>query len=229
MHRPANQLLGDWLPQRHVSHSTCSNEDFTVLNDASTDIFILIIPFPILFKLQVPLYRKIMLGFLFSSGAFVMIATILRAYYSLKSIETLIVALGWASRELFVAAVTVALPGIRPLFSKSRWSGSGDKNRSQSNTAGGTFPLSNIISRTRKNDTQMSTSGTFVEHKGMDYSWRKNARRLSSDASDDLIIQPDDDLPPGSHHGNKGITVTTEYSVAHEEAATRNSTMGFRH
>lgn len=47
-----------------------------------------------------PLYRKIALGFLFSSGFFVMIATILRAYYSLQSIETLPIALGWAVREV---------------------------------------------------------------------------------------------------------------------------------
>lgn len=67
---------------------------------SSTDVCVLLIPFPILFKLQVPLYRKIALGFLFSSGFFVMIATILRAYYSLRSIEDLPIALGWAVREV---------------------------------------------------------------------------------------------------------------------------------
>lgn len=196
----------------------------TITNGGRTDLFVLAIPFPILFKLQVPIHRKIALAFLFSSGFFVMIATILRAYYSLKSIETLPIALGWASRELFVAAVTVALPGIRPLFSRSRWAGS-SKNRTRSNTAGGgTFPLSNIMTRSRKNNTEISTSGTYVDHsERFDNAWKRhNARRISSDASDDLIIQHEDQKNGYGQTQNE-ITVTTEYTVAHEEAAAARS------
>ncbi|KAJ5660867.1 uncharacterized protein N7484_000239 [Penicillium longicatenatum] len=46
---------------------------------------------------------------------------VLRAYYSVKDISTLSTALGWASRESIVSALTVCAPGIKPLISSSRW------------------------------------------------------------------------------------------------------------
>lgn len=84
----------------------------------------MLIPVPILIKLQLPLARKIILVLMFSSGIFIMICTVLRAYYSLKDISTLNIALGWATRECFVAAIVVSLPGIKPLLRGSRWLGS---------------------------------------------------------------------------------------------------------
>lgn len=61
---------------------------------------------------------------MFSSGIFIMICTILRAHYSLGDITNLPIALGWADRECFVAAIVVSLPGIKPLFRNTRWLGS---------------------------------------------------------------------------------------------------------
>lgn len=76
---------------------------------------------PILFRVQVPLSHKLILMTLFSLGFFVIIATVLRAHYSLVSISTLPVALGWASRETFVATLVACAPGIKPLVSRVRW------------------------------------------------------------------------------------------------------------
>ena len=69
---------------------------------------------------------------LFSMGFFCIIATILRAYYSLLSIDTLSIALGWASRETFVGTVVACAPGIKPLFSSAHWfrsSSAGSRDR----------------------------------------------------------------------------------------------------
>lgn len=60
-----------------------------------------------------------------------MICTILRAYYSLTSITNLPIALGWADRECFVAAIVVSLPGIKPLFRNTRWLGSTNRKNSK--------------------------------------------------------------------------------------------------
>jgi hypothetical protein len=87
-----------------------------------TDVVLIAIPIPIVFASQLPLHRKIVLSILFSSGGFVMIAAGLRAYYSVKNIETLNVALGWASREVFVATIAVSAPSIKPLFDRKKWS-----------------------------------------------------------------------------------------------------------
>lgn len=91
-----------------------------VLNVIS-GLSILIIPLPILWRIRVPIRRKLALAAIFSLGYFVIIATILRAYYSLLSLDTLPTALGWASRELVCATVAACIPGIKPLFSKSHW------------------------------------------------------------------------------------------------------------
>ena len=62
-----------------------------VLNSL-TDLGIIILPMPLLFKVKVPWKQKVALVGLFSLGFFVIVATILRAYYSLKSLDTLIIA-----------------------------------------------------------------------------------------------------------------------------------------
>ena len=90
---------------------------FNVLSDIS----ILVIPLPILWRVQIPIRRKLALGLVFSLGYFVIITTILRSYYSLLALDMLPVALGWASRETFCATVAVCAPGIKPLFSETHW------------------------------------------------------------------------------------------------------------
>jgi hypothetical protein len=89
--------------------------------NALSDISILVIPLPILWRVQIPIRRKIALGVVFSLGYFVIITTILRSYYSVLSLNTLPIALGWASRETFCATIAVCAPGIKPLFSKTHW------------------------------------------------------------------------------------------------------------
>lgn len=131
-----------------------------------------------------------MLLILLCSGAFVIIATILRAYYSLKSITLLPVAAGWTSRETFVAAVAVSIPGIKPMFSRSRWfrfrstgdeaynSGTGAKSGShQLRTIGGS---NQPPSFGRDQEAQGDWRVRGVEIKGT---------RLSSDGgSEDIIL-----------------------------------------
>jgi hypothetical protein len=91
-----------------------------ILN-AFSDLSVICVPMPLLFKVKVPLSRKLMLIGLFSLGLFCIAATVLRAYYSLLSLSTLTVALGWTSREIFVSTLVACAPGIKPLFSKTRF------------------------------------------------------------------------------------------------------------
>ncbi|KAJ5661187.1 uncharacterized protein N7484_000559 [Penicillium longicatenatum] len=93
-----------------------------VLNVMS-DVMIMVIPILMLGKLQVAFQRKIILALMFTSGVFIMICTVLRCYYSLGDISNLPLALRWADRESFVAAIVVSLPGIKPLFRGVGWLG----------------------------------------------------------------------------------------------------------
>ncbi|KAI5924177.1 hypothetical protein F4810DRAFT_719425 [Camillea tinctor] len=88
--------------------------------DILTDIGIMAIPLPMLLQSSLSVKRKISLGVLFSSGIFVMICATLRAYYSLRDIQTLSVALGWASREVLVASIVVCAPALKPLVSSAK-------------------------------------------------------------------------------------------------------------
>lgn len=78
-------------------------------------------PLPVIFSARVSPLRRLILIMLLCSGSLVMVAAILRAYYSLQTIRYMAIATGWSSRELFVAAIVTSMPGIKPLFSSSRW------------------------------------------------------------------------------------------------------------
>ncbi|RAH70211.1 uncharacterized protein BO66DRAFT_392013 [Aspergillus aculeatinus CBS 121060] len=88
----------------------------TVTLNVVTDVYLISIPFPILFKARLPWREKLELVVLFSGGLFVMAAGILRC--------VLIVTAGangasqagsWACRETFVAVLIGNLPMIYPV------------------------------------------------------------------------------------------------------------------
>ncbi|KAL4904740.1 hypothetical protein BDW74DRAFT_178822 [Aspergillus multicolor] len=87
----------------------------TVTLNVATDVYLLSIPMPILFKARLPIREKLELLVLFSGGTFVMAAGILRC--------VLIVTAGangasqagsWACRETFVAVIIGNAPMIYP-------------------------------------------------------------------------------------------------------------------
>lgn len=64
-----------------------------------TDVAILSIPVPLLWKVKLPLGRKIAIGVLLCSGVFIIIATLLRCILSLQSIQGINISTIWAIRE----------------------------------------------------------------------------------------------------------------------------------
>ncbi|KAL5341524.1 hypothetical protein BJX70DRAFT_359038 [Aspergillus crustosus] len=92
----------------------------TVVLNVATDIYLISIPTPILFKARLPIHEKFELLVLFSGGIFVMAAGILRC--------VLIVTAGangaqqagsWACRETFVAVIIGNAPMIYPLLRRT--------------------------------------------------------------------------------------------------------------
>lgn len=203
--------------------------------NVTSDIIIILIPIPILIKLQVPLHRKLILTAMFSSGIFIMICTVLRVYYSLKSLTTLSIALGWANRECFVAAIVVSLPGIKPLFRNTRWIGSSNRGKSTnpstkyppftSKSSGNTKTyISSLVSGNRSRHMELDevpTTTTFTDTK------------RASTASKELILnddgtraheqEEDDSGPYGNGNRPMAIRVTTEYTLEHEGARRQGS------
>lgn len=167
---------------------------------------------PLLFKLQIELPRKIVLGFMFSSGVFIMICAILRVYFSFQSIDDLSISLEWATRESFVAAVIVSIPGIKPLFRRTRWFGSvGDSKRGAGKSTG--YPLSSMgLGSNTKTNISSRHDGQNRPYELHSESASRNNRgadQLSSGDSEEHILA-------NPHGKSNAIHVTTEYQVRHD-------------
>jgi hypothetical protein len=67
--------------------------------------------------------RKLIIGLLLSSGAFVIAAAITRVVLTLSANPSALTINGWGVRETIVGILTVNIPILRPLFSKAFWTG----------------------------------------------------------------------------------------------------------
>ncbi|KXL43633.1 hypothetical protein M433DRAFT_43595, partial [Acidomyces richmondensis BFW] len=94
----------------------------TILN-VITDGAILSVPMPLLWKLKVPLRKKLTLAALLSSGVFVITAALVRIVMSLKAHPSALTINRWGVRETIAGIIAVNIPIIRPLFSKAFWTG----------------------------------------------------------------------------------------------------------
>lgn len=194
-----------------------------VLNSI-TDMAIIIVPMPLLFKVKVPVKQKIALILLFSLGFFVIVATILRAYYSLKSLDTLMIALGWASRETFVATIVACAPGIKPLFSTQRWrwgtsdhSGNKSSNKyyhyglSGKGVSSGSHPDPNIhVSRSVDVYTEHGRAHPYDFEMGK---WRGNRPASSTESDERVMIGEEQSETKAEPDNRSGTLFTTEHVV----------------
>ncbi|PVH99720.1 hypothetical protein DM02DRAFT_528465, partial [Periconia macrospinosa] len=92
----------------------------TALN-VITDAGLLSIPLPLLWKLQVPLRRKIGIGLLICSGFFVIAAAIIRVVLTLGASPSGTNINRWGVREAIVGIISVNSPILRPLFTRDFW------------------------------------------------------------------------------------------------------------
>ncbi|CBF71747.1 hypothetical protein AN6924.2 [Aspergillus nidulans FGSC A4] len=228
--------------------STPSGPGNSLIFANRTDIAIMAVPIPLVLAARIALSQKIVLCALFSSGIFVMIAAILRAYYSVTDIDELSIALGWASREALVSAIIVCAPGIKPLltrigFFRSYGSSNGLSNYNYGDTPGSKSRSKSksrntgtmFTSRSKKNDSVLQTVTDYTERdkdgRAHPYELSRLERRKrkgSSGESQEYIIESGEGNtnPPSTTPGrserdgspDQGILVTTDVMLAREEA-----------
>lgn len=88
----------------------------TVVLNVLTDLYLMSIPMPMLWKANLELKRKLSLILVFGGGVFVMMAGILRCALIIKDpINGAQAAGSWACRETFVAVIIGNIPMIYPL------------------------------------------------------------------------------------------------------------------
>jgi len=86
-----------------------------------TDACLLAIPIPMLWKLKMPLRKKLIIGLILSSGVFVIVVAIIRLAVALGSAPSAASINRWGVRETFIACITVNVPILRPVFSGAFW------------------------------------------------------------------------------------------------------------
>lgn len=74
-----------------------------------------------LWKLKVPLRKKLVIGIILSSGVFVIAAAIIRAVLSLDTAPSASNINRWGVRETIIGLITVNVPVLRPLLSRAFW------------------------------------------------------------------------------------------------------------
>lgn len=181
------------------------------------------IPLPLLWQAQLPIGRKLILGVFFASGIFIIIATLLRTFYALRSLTDLLIATQWATREYLITAIVVSAPAIKPLFSRRLWGLKTSKNRSghgygsyQNSHGSGLRPTktskvdghSTVVESRGRDHSESSGAG-----KGFEMSWSRKGNspmiRLPSETSQERLANYN-----GSSDEETGINVTDTYMVS---------------
>ncbi|KAF2086344.1 hypothetical protein K490DRAFT_44603, partial [Saccharata proteae CBS 121410] len=108
------------LPPRKC---TLKEQNFivTAIFNVITDGAILAVPVPLLWKLRVPLHKKLVIALLLSSGLFVISAAIIRATATLSATPSSITMNRWGVRETIVGILSINIPILRPLFLRGFW------------------------------------------------------------------------------------------------------------
>ncbi|EKG12260.1 hypothetical protein MPH_10565 [Macrophomina phaseolina MS6] len=107
------------------SECTLKKQNFlvTAVLNVLTDAAILCIPLPMLRQLKVPVFRKVLIAVLLSSGLFVITAAIIRAAVTLGSAPSSITINRWGVRETIIGILAINAPILRPLLTRSFWNG----------------------------------------------------------------------------------------------------------
>lgn len=96
-----------------------------VILNVVTDVFILVIPLPLLWHLRISIWKRVGVILLLSGGLFVMSAAIIRCAITIAAAPSILVINIWGYRETFVALVAVTAPVISPMFRRRFWNRGG--------------------------------------------------------------------------------------------------------
>ncbi|EEH17162.2 hypothetical protein PABG_07249 [Paracoccidioides brasiliensis Pb03] len=137
-----------------------------VVTNVSTDVMIIYIPLPLLWKVKIPMRRKVLFGAWLCTGIFIIIAAIVRCILCLRDVRFINIATIWSVRETFVATIAVNIPVLKPLFSKSlrlATTGSSSKN-TRSTSHDGSHQLTRIERKEKQNRIRIAMGLTTMDN-----------------------------------------------------------------
>ncbi|KAI0012720.1 hypothetical protein F4779DRAFT_566594 [Xylariaceae sp. FL0662B] len=175
-----------------------------VIPNVLTDIYLLSIPLPLMWKVNISLKRKLALMLLFSGAVFCIMAGTIRAVViSTSGPEGAVSGSQWACRETFVAIVVANLPILQPLI------------RQGASKIG----LSALFSRTSRAGTSQPL-GSGDPSRGYQLNSRRKAPhplsipQTNAWGSDEHILGEDQKQAGQTH--SKDIVVNQEISISSE-------------
>ncbi|ETS79912.1 hypothetical protein PFICI_07441 [Pestalotiopsis fici W106-1] len=158
-----------------------------VVLNVITDAAILCIPLPLLWTLQVPLKKKIVIGLLLCSGLFVITAAIIRVVLTLGAHPSALNVNRWGVRETIVGIITVNIPILRPMASRKFWttgelaysSGAGTKTGGRTHatlaTGHGPYEMTGSVSGHSRRKDSFGGSEEFIIGKNATVEHHANA------------------------------------------------------
>ncbi|KAG4416297.1 hypothetical protein IFR04_010578 [Cadophora malorum] len=183
----------------------------TILSNIFSDVVIIALPISMVAKLQMPLKQKLGVGAMFALGFFVVIASIIRAYYSSKNETMLTCTVSMV--ETAVAIIATCLPALRTLI------------LGQISRVGTSSAPHYELGSSRHTRVQASVAATSRHDNYLNSG--HNTNKHINDSEDELVKDTESNsrssyLNEGSNPPAKNtIAVTTEFQV-HEETGNRN-------
>ncbi|KAH9906196.1 hypothetical protein F4778DRAFT_636139 [Xylariomycetidae sp. FL2044] len=170
-----------------------TNYWITILLNIFSDVLIICLPISMVLKLQMRPKQKLGVIGIFALGFFVVISSIIRAYYSKRNETMLTCTVSMV--ETAIAIIASCLPALRSMILGNTQVGSSSYGKHYE-----------ISSANRKRTTrgQTTTTSTVPGKKGS-----------ANDSEDELVRGSGFNISsPGGHHGHsKGITVDTTFIV----------------
>ncbi|KAL5320402.1 hypothetical protein ACEPPN_011203 [Leptodophora sp. 'Broadleaf-Isolate-01'] len=199
-------------PKKQCSQKASSiNFYITILSNIFSDVVIIALPISMIAKLQMPLKQKLGVGAMFALGFFVVIASIIRAYYSSKNETMLTCTVSMV--ETAVAIIATCLPALRTLI------------LGQISRVGTSSGPHYELGSSRHTRVQASVAATSRHDNYLNSG--HNTNKHLNDSEDELVK----DIERGGRNsylnegagsaGKNAIAVTTDFQV-HEEKGNRN-------
>ncbi|KAM5347794.1 hypothetical protein ACJ41O_007618 [Fusarium nematophilum] len=172
----------------------------TIILNISTDVAIISLPISMVLKLQMKLKQKLGVAAIFALGFFVVIASIIRAYYSKRN-ETMLTCTV-SMIETAVALIATCLPPLRTLFL-------GHMSSAGTGSNYGRYELSSHNRSRRTHQSRITTNivgGTQTDGR--------------NDSEDELVKEAARANAVGGNVADKngGITVSTTFQLHQQEA-----------
>ncbi|GAP93387.1 putative integral membrane protein PTH11 [Rosellinia necatrix] len=189
--------------------------------NVTTDIYLILIPLPMLWGTSLKLIKKIASSLVLGAGIFVLVsATLKTVFVTIDPVNGAQLAGEWGTREAFVAVFTTNLPMIfpliktwtRPLFGSALWS-----SHKSSAAHEGTLTIGGGGSRSGKRNPRRSSGVNMF------------TANMSATSSDEHMVHeiPMQNLkitgkPSTNSYPSNAVYVTNQIEVIHEDASSHS-------